>query len=119
MTESDGIAFCVIVRDIEHSEEIIAVLMEAGASGVTIVHSHGLSQATFHTHSAELSIASVLSSLFTSEKHENRLLICLTKDEAQVKVFCERVAQASPNIDQRGSLIHFAIPINHLRGIVG
>ncbi len=119
MTESKGIAFCVIVRDVEHSEEIIAALMEAGASGVTILNSHGLSQATFHTHSAELSIASVMSSLFTSEKHESRMLICLTKDEAQVKVFCERVAQASPNIDERGSLIYFAIPISHLRGLVG
>ncbi len=119
MPESEGIAFCVIVRDVEHSEEIIAALMEAGASGVTIVNSHGLSQATFHTHSAELSIASVMSSLFTSDKHESRLLICLTKDAEQVKVFCERVAQASPNIDQRGSLIHFAVPISLLRGLAG
>jgi hypothetical protein len=116
---SEGFAFCVIVRDIELSEEIIAALMEAGAGGVTVISSRGLSKATFHRYTAELSIATLKSSLFTSDKRESLLLFCLVKNAAQLNAFCELVANAAPNIDRPGSVIHFAIPVSHLRGLSG
>lgn len=116
---SEGFAFCVLVRDIDHSEEIIAALMEAGATGVTVLDSRGLSQTTFHQHAAELSIASVLASMFTSDKQESRMLICLVEDAAHLETFCDRVAKITPNIDKPGSVIHFAFPVSRLRGLTG
>jgi hypothetical protein len=116
---NEGFVFCAIVRDVDLADEIVSALMEAGASGVTILDSRGLSKSTFHRYAAELSIAAFTGAIFSTGEQESRLLFCIVKDAAQLEAFCAKVAEAAPNIDRPGSVIHFAVPASHLRGLSG
>jgi len=116
--ETEGYLFVAIVRDLSHLEELLASVMEAGVSGVTIFNTRGISKTTFHRTVSEFSIASVMSSLFTSEKPETSVLMVLVESNEMVEELCRRVDAIASEMDEPGSGIHFALPVTHLRGLV-
>ncbi len=113
----EGYAFFAIIRNMDVLEPLLASVMEAGVSGATIINSRGISHASFHRTVSEFSVAAILSSLFMSEKHESKVLTCLVKDHALLDEIVRRVENIVSDIDKPGSIIHFAIPVTHLRGL--
>jgi nitrogen regulatory protein PII len=115
--ETEGYMFMMIVRAPELIEELLASLMEAGVSGVTLFDTRGISKASFHRTVSEFSIAAVMSSLFTSEKPETKVLMVLVETREMVDELCRRADAIVKAVDKPDSGIHFALPVTHLRGL--
>jgi len=113
----EGYALFVIVRDPDLLEPLLATVMEAGVSGVTIFSTRGISQAKFHRTVSEFSVAAVLSSLFVSEKHESKVLTCLVRGEGLIDELGRRIKEAVGDIESPENVIYFAVPITHLHGL--
>lgn len=112
-----GHLLVVILRNLDYLEQLLAAVMETGVSGMTIISTRGISHATFKQTVSEFSIAAVLNTLFMSEKHESKMLLCVVKNDELCKELCHRMEDAISDIDEPHTAIYFTIPVENLRGL--
>jgi len=107
-----GHILVVVLRKLDYLEQLLAAVMEAGVSGMTIINTRGISHASFKQTVSEFSIAAVLSTLFMSEKHESKVLLCVVDSDELCQELCRRMDDAISD-----TAIYFTLPVENLRGL--
>ncbi len=117
MATNNGHILVVVLRKLDYLEQLLAAVMEAGVSGMTIINTRGISHASFKQTVSEFSIAAVLSTLFMSEKHESKVLLCVVDSDELCQELCRRMDDAISDIDEPNTAIYFTLPVENLRGL--